>query len=412
MIADYKIISISHHTLSVNELDKFMIQHRSPDELILRLEQAKSRFGIDELLYLSTCNRVLFLAYANVEIDQRFVQKLFQYLNPEVQFKDEYHQYIDCYSGDQAVQYILEVAASLDSLVVGEREIFRQFRASYELCKAAKLTGDYLRILERYIVQTTKVVLSSTGIGDHSVSIVSLAATKMLAFDLPKNARIIMVGAGETNRLFANWLSKHDLNNVVIFNRNVANAEAIKNIIPAATAQPLSELKNYNHGFDVLLACTAAMEHLVTCDIYTCLTANDTNKKLLIDLAVPNNIDKKIREQHSVEIIDIEELRSLADDNLALRRQAVTKAKAIVLKQLDKFKMTYRQREIEKKFSQLPHLISSIKDRAINDVYSDQIAELSPEAQDLVHEMMNYMVKKCVGIPMKVAREAAELEKV
>jgi len=391
--------------LNVNELDKFLIQHSSKEELLVRLAQTKSRFEIKELLYLSTCNRVVFLFFTEKEINQKFVQSFFSYINPEIKFEPEFHQFIQCFTGEPAIERIFSIASSIDSLVIGEREILRQFREAYALCNEGKLMGDHLRLLEKYIVKTAKEVYSKTKIGNKSVSVVSLAAKKLFSSELTPNPRILMIGAGETNTLFAKFLEKHELREITIFNRSLDNAESICKTLNNSKAYHLKELQSFDQGFDAIIACTASMDYIVTPEIYKNLLQGDQSLKHIIDLAVPNNIDKAITKKHQVNLIDIEELRGLAKENMDLRKNEVSAAQIIIKENIEEFSLTHQKRQIEKQFSQLPQQIREIKERAINQVYKKDLEQLDPVAQKLVMQMMDYMEKKCVAIPIKVAKE-------
>jgi len=409
MLSNFKLITITHNKLNVNELEKFVVKYDNEDELASKLTALKSKFHLQELFYLATCNRVHLLLYKEQDIDLDFCRDLFKTINPKLKDLDfeQAEKFIDIHAGLRAVDHIFEVCSSIDSLVVGEREILRQYRQAYKKCFDIGLTGDNLRLLDRYAVRAAKDVYANTKIGEKPVSIVSLAIQKLLQADLSRDARIILVGAGETNRLVGKFLSKHEFKNITIFNRSLDNAKALSDKL-GARAFHLSELVDHKEGFDCIISCTGSPEIILTVNTYESLLNGDTDEKLLVDLAVPNDVDKVIANREDVNLIDIEQLRVLATENLAFRKEEVVVAKSILKVHVHKFDKIYQQRQIEKALTQLPNKIKEVKERALEKVYKKKIEELDPDAQKLISEMMNYMEKKCVGIPMKVAIATVE----
>lgn len=405
MLDNFKLITITHHKLNVNELENFIVKYDDESQLSTRLQNLKSALKIEELYYLATCNRVQFLLFTPQQVDTEFSEKLFKQINPSLTNETfaQASKFIDVYTGMDAINHLFEVSSSIDSLVVGEREILRQYRQAYQKCLDYGLTGDNLRLVDKVTVQAAKDVYANTKIGEKPISVVSLAIQKLLQADLSQQAKIILIGAGETNKLVGKFLKKHGFENVTIFNRSLDNAQSLSEMLKAR-AFHLSELKDYKEQFDCIISCTGSPDVIVDESMYSSLLGGDDSKKLLIDLAVPNNIDKAIENRYDVDLIDIEKLRILANENLAYRKDEVVIAKEILKDHVLNFEKVYQQRQIEKALSSLPEQIKEVKERALEKVYKKQIEQLNPEAQLLIQEMMDYMEKKCVGVPMKVAK--------
>lgn len=409
MLSNFKLITVTHHKLNVNELDKFVIKYNDEAELGSKLKNLKSQLDLEELYYLATCNRVQILIFDNKEIDLAFCKEIFKNINPNLQSADfeQAEKFIDIHHGLDAIDHIFSVCSSIDSLVVGEREIIRQYRQAYEKCHSLGITGDNLRLVDKFTVQAAKDVYANTKIGEKPVSIVSLAIQKLLQADLNRDARIILVGAGETNKLVGKFLKKYEFSNITIFNRSLDNAKKLSDTLNAR-AYHLSELAEYKEGFDCIISCTGSPDIIISASSYPGLLNGEQDEKLIIDLAVPNNVDKVIATEYLAKLIDIEQLRILANENLAYRKDEVVEAKEILKMHVQNFDKIYQQRQIEKALTQLPPQIKAVKERALEQVYKKEIEELEPEAQKLIAEMMDYMEKKCVGIPMKVARAAVD----
>ncbi len=406
MIENFQLISISHEKLNIEDLERFVIKYSSKSELRSKLQKLKSAFDIDELLYLSTCNRLMILVFRNEPFDFRQIKELLCWINPslESELAHRIEKIVTLYKGEKCIRHLFEVASSLNSLVIGEREIFRQFRTAYTECKNFGLTGDNLRLLEKCTVFAAKDVYTSTSIGEKPVSIVSLALQKLLKTQVGRDARIIMIGSGETNSTFARFLKKQNFANIVIFNRSLDNANKLASEIQAK-AFHLSTLADYPGGFDVMICCTASTEPIITSEIYRNLLRNERDIKILIDLSIPNNIEKNISSNEHVNLINIDLLKELAKENLIARRGNIAASRILINYHLDNFTVMYDQRQIERAFKKLPKKIKSIKERALDKIFKTQIDRLPEESQELLLEMMNYMEKKCVAAPIKMAKE-------
>ncbi len=405
MIKNYKILTITHRNTNLSDLGRFVVQYADQDELKSKLHDLKNQFNLNELLYLATCNRVMYFFHTEQNIDLSFVSEFFQYINPSLSHTeiDNLGEYVSFYEGDSALNHLYEVAASVDSLVVGEREILRQLREAYDQCNSWRLTDDNIRIAMDSAVQNAKEVYAQTKIGEKPVSIVSLAIRKLLKSGLNKDARILMIGAGQTNHLVAKFLVKYDFSNVVVFNRSFDKAQQIAEMT-GGQALDFSKLHSYKEGFDCLIVCTGATNALINDELYQTLLNGDKSKKLIIDLSVPHNIAKTIAQHFDINYVDVENLRTLAKENIAYREKEVVVVKAMNAKALRAFHIIYRQRQIERAMQQVPQEIKAVKSHAMNSVFKKELENLDEHSRDLLERMMSYMEKRCISIPMQAAR--------
>ena len=407
MLNNYTVLTVTHKTLELEDLSHFIIRHNEKSELRDKLYDIRERYRQEEIVYLSTCNRVIFIFYGQQEITKSDAVELFGDLNASLD-KDSFvniENSISLYQGREAILHLFEVASSLDSLVVGEREIFRQFREAYSFAKKYNLCGDYIRILEKAIVKAAKDVYTRTEIGARPVSVVSLAIQSFLKRNLNKESRILLVGAGETNSTVGRFLKKHGYDNIIIFNRTIDNALKLSQELDAQ-AMHLNELNNYSDSFSAIFACTNSQDPLVTSDLLDAIDGWRSEQKLFIcDLAIPKNVASDVVENFDVDYESINHLRDLAEENLKVRTGYIEAAKNILSEHLSEFGDTFRRRMVEKAFGKLPKEIKKIKDRALTSVYKDQISSLPPETQTLISEITSYMEKKCVAVPMKLAKQ-------
>lgn len=164
-------------------------------------------------------------------------------------------------------------------------------------------------------------------------------------------------------------------------------------------------MHTFEEGFDVMIVCTAATDPIITLPIYKQLLQKSEDKKLVIDLSVPANVAGDVVSTYdTIDYVDIEKLRHRAEENLRFRKKEVICAKSIIQDSLEDFTKVYQQRQLEKAMKDVPKEIKKVKERALDIVYKDKVAALDQPTQALIYEMMTYMEKKCVSVPIKAAK--------
>ena len=403
MLRDLKILTVTHKSASLKDIGAFVMKATEQQPLQQQLTALKSAFALEELLYIATCNRVIYFFSNGVELDPSFTARFFQYINPELD-SARVAASVKSLAGAEAIAHLYEVAASIDSLVVGERQILGQLREAYEQCRTWSLTGDYIRLAFQQAVVAAKEVYARTRIGDKPVSVVSLAVRKMLSAHLPKDARILLIGAGQTNALVAKFLAKQEFTNITVFNRSLPKAQELAQLLDGQ-AHTLTDLYQYNQGFDCLFVCTGATDPIIQPELYAQLLHGETDPKLVIDLAIPHNVAPEVLQQYPLHYIEIEGLRALAEENLAFRETEVDKARQILATYVADFPTLFQQRQMERAMSRVPEAIKAVKAKALTEVFRKDVEQLDEQTRALLERMMTYMEKKCIAVPMKAARE-------
>lgn len=411
MLRGYKIITVTHKSIEVGDLGAYVVPARD-GSVFSFLEEAKAHFGIEELMYLQTCNRIMFVLFDHQINRLPEAKDLFSFFHPEKE-ASFYHRLNESfveYSDLEAVEHIFSVAASVDSLVVGEREILRQLRTAYEECNELGLTGDSIRLLMRYAIESAKKVYNHTRIGEKSISVASLASTMLFDKGLTPADPVLLVGAGETNTIIAKVLKKRGFKDVTIFNRSLAKAQFLASL-SEGNAHALDHLPKHHRPWKAMIVCTSAPQAIITEEIFQELISRDSaySHKLVLDLGIPKNVAREVVEMDAVTYIEIEGVRAKAQEHLNFRKKEVKQAVQIIHAYGKEFIKVFQQRQIEKALSQLPTAIHQVKERAINEVFQKDISQLDEPSRALVMEMMDYMEKKCVGIPIKVAKTSVLL---
>jgi glutamyl-tRNA reductase len=403
MIKNFKIVALTHKVADLKEIGKL---HLDAENQQTKLGALKSHMGLQELMFLSTCNRVEFLFVTGEEIDSSFLHKFLTNFNPLLTEAEiaAYSEKFLFFEGEEALKHLFRVASSIDSLVVGEREIITQVRNSYEACHEIGITGDTIRLAIKKTIEVAKNVFTRTKIAGRPVSVVSLAYRRLRELHVSDNARFLIIGAGQTNISMARYLKKHKYSRFTIFNRSLANAQKLAEELKG-TANLLDELGQYSEGFDVILTCTGASEPIITQEIYNNLLQGDTSKKIIIDLAIPYDLDVLVKEQHPIHYIEIESLKAVAAENLKARSEEMHASEELIEEGITEFKKLYQIRAVEQAMKEVPQKVREIKETAISTVFAKDLQHLDGASREVLDKILDYMEKKYISVPMKMARE-------
>lgn len=406
-IEDYRVITITHKTTSIQRLkDYFVDEGDASDYPSRRLAELKESFRMRELLYLNTCNRVTFFFLSDEAVDHDYLARLFHFINPSLK-DDLVERHINVtkvYSGLEAVEHFFSVAASLDSMIVGEREILGQIKSAYDKSRSAGLSGDSIRLAAEKAVVFAKRIYHETRIGEKPVSVVSLAFRQMIEHIPHKNSGVLMIGAGQTNQQLAGFLEKYGFRNVHVFNRTLNKAEELAARL-GGRAYPLSKLKDFREEFQVVVSCTGSSDHVLTLDIFREMAAGRDHQFVMLDLAVPHDIDPAICETYPVRYLDVAGLQEQASANMAFRQQEVVKAQMILKDYLAEFGNVFRTRQLELALNEIPQEVKALRERALREVFGKQIEDLDDDARKVLDDVLQYFEKKYIGIPMKIAKK-------
>ena len=399
MLSQLHIITATHHQFSLEELG-MLTKPIDKDTFLDHISFIRSRHNLKECLYVNTCNRVMYVFVAENPAIEELAFDLFGKIDSEE------IQRLEVLHAQEAVKHFYEVASSLQSMVVGEREILKQIKDAYAWQKELALPGDTIRLLVESTIEVAKKVYTNTKIGEKPISVVSLAVNKMKSLGLNSNSRIAIIGSGQTITLLSKYLIKHQVSRVQIFNRTIEKAKMIADKLDGS-AHSIVNLASEIDEFDFLVSCTGSPDLIVDSRLFQQFIENEpTRSRVVVDLAIPRDIDPSIKSQNA-SLVQIEDLQELANENMTFRKKEVAKARIIIHKQIQHFAQLINQRSIERMLGQLPSAIRGMKERAIHEVFDKEIQALDPGAQSVLFKMMDYMEKKCIGIPMKLAKEAA-----
>jgi glutamyl-tRNA reductase len=398
-----KVIAFTHQQIELKELGKLVICQESLTE---KLRHLKDQFDIPEIFYLATCNRVEFVMATSKAVDKAFAREFITALGIGL-CEHNLSIFLEggvFYEDHDALNHLLRTSCSLESLVVGEKEILAQMRKAYESCREAGLTGDYLRMIMSCVVKTAKEVYTHTQISRNPISVVSLAYRKIKDLKLCSNARVLIVGAGETNKNISKYLQKHKFSNFAVFNRTLSKAQILAGELNGEAFE-LHELKNYKKGFDVIITCTSAVDPLITPEIYTSLLNGETNRKTIVDLAIPNDTAAEVVQNFPVNFIEVHTLNEIANNNRLERYQELIHAERIIEQNIADFLPVLKQRRVELAMREVPEKIKEIRKTAINQIFAEEVQSMDQQSREILEKVINYMEKKYISVPMVMAKE-------
>lgn len=328
-----------------------------------------------EALILSTCNRTeLYLVASDVKQALYGARHFFSARSglPAEDLDDKVYGLAD----DAAALHFIEVAAGMDSLVPGEHEILAQVRLACQVAQETRTLGPVLSRLCQTALHAGKRARSETAIGRHAAS-VSLAAVRLAQEVLGTlhGRAALIVGAGKTANLVTQALRGQQLAQVHIASRRLDQAEELA-ARAGGQAWDMAALSQLLPTVDLLISCTSAADLVVTAPaVAEALRSRAARPLLLIDLAVPRDIDPQVRELPGVALYDIDDLRAICERNQAARKRALGQVGAIVQEEAEDFRSWWRARdastsvallrawaeevrkgEIAKTMGKLPHL--------------------------------------------------------
>ncbi len=398
-----KVIAFTHKQIELKELGKLVI---CQENLTEKLHNVKARFGISEIFYLATCNRVEFVMMTSQTVDKQFAREFMHALNIGLcpVSTSVFLEAASIYEDQDALDHLLRTSCSLESMIVGEKEILPQLRKAYENCREAGLTGDGMRMFMTCVVKTAKEVYTHTNISKNPISVVSLAYRKLRDMKLSTNSRVLIIGAGETNRNISKYLQKHKFTNFAVFNRTLSKAKELAADLDGE-AYDLEALKTYKKGFDAIITCTSSTEPIITTELYASLLNGENSKKTIVDLAIPNDTAPEVLNNFQVNYIEVQSLKEVAKRNLQERYDELTHAENIISQNISAFILELKQRRIELAMRQVPEKIKEIRNTAINSVFAEEVQGMDQASRDVLEKVINYMEKKYISVPMIMAKD-------
>ena len=191
----------------------------------------------------------------------------------------------------------------------------------------------------------------------------------------------------------------------MFYNRSTEKAhKLVDQLCLKANVLPLSELGENKENFDYIITCTGAKDVILDIEKYNSINPN-RNKSIIVDLAVPKDCSEEISKIETVKMINVAQLKKRADENLKARSKEIDVCLEIIENQIKEYFATERERKLERAMQAVPESIKGIKKKAYAEVFAKELESLDPDAREVLDSLVNYMEKKYISVPMKMAKE-------
>ena len=337
------VAGMNHRTAPVAMREQLALEEEKIREILADLS---GRGLLQEVMILSTCNRVEVYGVAAVPGEAR--SQAFSQLGSHrgVAWR-ALEPLLYTATGDEAALHAFRVAASLDSMVLGEPQILGQVKDAFALAQSAGTAGPVLHALMSQAFSAAKRVRSETLVGRLAVSI-SYAAVELARriFEGLEGKAVLLVGAGEMSELAARHLIDHGALPIYVANRTWSRAEELARGLGGVPV-PFDQLEATLARVDIVITSTAAPEPVVTAaQVRAALHARRGRPLFFIDIAVPRNVEPAVNDLEGAFCYDIDDLRAVVESNLKERQREAQRAQALLKREVDKFVGRLQQLEV------------------------------------------------------------------
>jgi glutamyl-tRNA reductase len=354
-------VSINHRTAPV-ELREAL--HLSEDEIREFIQKIKGRI-LNEGVVISTCNRTEVYGLPNKSnLTHQDLQNSLLNLKPVAELKPEYFQN---YLAGDAIKHLFSVATGIDSLLIGDNQIFKQVKDSFQIAEDSKFTGFLMKRVFDSTVKAGKRAITETRISEGAVT-VSYAAVQLIEkifSNLSKKAALV-IGAGETGEIAAKHLKERGIGRLAITNRTIERAENLAEGLNAKII-PFNHFKDFLHEYDIVLSATSAANLILTKDdIRSAMKKRNYNPCVLMDIAIPRDIDPEAKNLDYVFYNDIDSLNIIVQQNLVKRKEEIPKVESIINEEASSFLSWYNSLEAAPTIKNLRDFFESIRSEEVD----------------------------------------------
>ncbi len=396
-----QLVGVNHRTAPVEVRERLAL----PDDRTDALARALVGNGrIEEVLVLSTCNRVEFLASAEPEALRT---EVFRRLPREIEGLELDERVFYDHIGRDAVRHVFRVASSLDSMVVGEPQILGQVRAAFQRAKEVGTVGAFLDRLVTQAVRVARRVRTETGIGTMAVSVSSVAVelARKIFGDLD-GLSVLLIGAGEMAESAAHHLHTAGTRSMFVMNRTPAGAERVAAMV-GGEAVAFDRLLEMLQRVDIVVSSTGSPSFILSKSTAEGVMAARRNRPIfLVDIAVPRDIDPSINEVDNVFVYDMDDLQQVAAANAKQRRQEAERAERIVDDEVDRVLHRLRGDRAKPAIQSLQRRFESIRVGEL-ERYQAKLRDLSEEQRAAVDAMTRSMLNKIAHHPISEVKRSA-----
>jgi glutamyl-tRNA reductase len=394
---------LSHRTAPVELREQLAVEE---DKLRELLRDILATGAIAETVIVSTCNRVEVYGVADVPGEGRAVAfgRLCRHRGVEAAALEPYfYTHVDT----EAVRHVFRVAASLDSMLVGEPQILGQVKDAFALAQSCETVGPTLHSLFTQAFAVAKRVRTETDIGRHAVS-VSFAAVELAKkiFDGLRGRAILLLGAGKMSELAARHLVEHGAFPIYVVNRTWSRAHELARAL-SGTPVPFDELTTALESVDIVITSTGSPTPIVTRRLIAdVMQARGARPLFFIDIAVPRDVEPAVGELAGVYCYDIDDLRQVVEANLRERGREAERAEALVEREVAKFLARLGDAEVIPIIVSLRERLEAIRAGEVRKALA-RVPDATPQTREAMEALSQAIINKILHAPITKLRESS-----
>ena len=329
------VIGLNHKTAPIEIREQFYLNETQQE---LFLSELKNNPGVIEAFIFSTCNRIeVYLHLLRGSIGPEKIIELITTIKKSPQsisFMNHFYRY----EGREAVKHLLKVAAGLDSLVLGEKQILGQIKIAFDRARNKGMFSKQFNLLSNIAIRTGKIARNETNIchGGSSISWAAIAKAESVLGSL-QDRSLLIIGAGKMGDLAVEQISNKGFKNLFIMNRTQVNAQMIVEKY-GGIAAGFCDIKEILSQVDICICCADAPHYIIEKDIAQKVMPQRQNRQLVfVDISMPRNIDPKVTEVDNVVLFKIDDLENVVAENMKKREEAILQVETIIQRKLSEF---------------------------------------------------------------------------
>jgi glutamyl-tRNA reductase len=386
------VIGISYKTAHVDRREKFSFD---PQSLPHALQQIRSIDCVSECVVLSTCNRTEVYAVID-DTSRNFRHEIDRFIletsGLDASFLNDFY-FLD---GQQAVKHLFQVACGLDSMVIGETQIFGQIKNAYTAACDAMCVGVFINRLFHMAFQVGKQVRTETVIGEGTVSICSAAVLLMArSRGTLQDSKVLLLGTGKIGRLCAKHLSGNGIGELIIANRTLEHAQALVTDIPSRIV-PIEDVQSVLHEVDFVITSISSPQPFITSDMLKQrVDGHGSNPLAIIDMGVPRNVATDVAEIENVQLFNMDDIEMVSNDTHSERMKEKQTALTLIEEQIIEFDSWMKMREVIPTINSLRAKYENIRLAELGRIST----KISPETYETVDLVTRRIIRKILHTP-------------
>jgi glutamyl-tRNA reductase len=397
------VLGVNHKSAPLDVIERVTI---SDESLPKSLHGLVSRDHVRETVVLSTCNRTEVYVVAE-KFHGAFADVSDFFCEISGLTVEELQPHFYSQHDDAAVSHLFEVASGLDSAVLGETEILGQVRDAWEKARSESTSRTSLNLLFRHALEVGKRARTETSISKSTAS-VSHAAVEMATDILGtiSGRKVLVIGAGDMGAGIARALANAGSQSVTVMNRSRERAEQLAQSVGAVVSH-IDDLQNAIREADVVLTCTGAGDAIISVeDVRRARGENQNSPLLIVDIAVPRDVEHEVGELPGVTLRDLHDLRDWAQAGIEARQQEAEEVRRIVGEEVERFGQEVKARQAAPLVAELHERAETIR-RSEIERYASRLSGLTPEQREAVEALSKAVVAKLLHSPSMQLKHSA-----